>query len=994
MARGKDKLPQDKPKNRKAAGQLPAKGPTGTVKNSSVPSVVGLGASAGGLEALEAFFRTMPATSHAAFVIVAHLDPTHTSLMPELLQKHTTMPVAQISDGCMVQPDHVYIIPPNKDLSILGGRLELLEKTQPRGTSLPIDGFFRSLAQDQGANAIGIILSGTGSDGTVGLKAIKAELGMTMVQSEDSAKYDGMPRNAIAAGGIDYILPPDQMPGQLIAYLRHAASERQAIPAPHDGREPDALQKVFVILRARTGHDFSLYKKNTIRRRIERRMHVHQLHDISDYIRFLQDSDSEANVLFKELLIGVTNFFRDADAFASLKGELKAMLKGKPEGYSIRTWVPGCSSGEEAYSIAILLLECMEGMKRNFSVQIFGTDIDENAVAAARTGLYQPSLLAEMSAQRLHRHFIREEDGQFRIKKGVREMLVFAPQNLIKDPPFTKLDLLCCRNLLIYLEPELQQRLLPMFHYSLKPGGILFLGPSETIGQHRDYFTPLDKKWKIFRAVRSSLANRPPLVIPAPMEKSDDMPQAAPSATIRKLEEISVLQMVEAILQHSDAPPCVIIDEASEIIYIHGKTGRYFEPAEGRFSGNVVEMVRAGLKKELADAIGKVRILRHEILCKGVHVGDKGGQMVVDLLVKPIQEPAAIRSMMMVVFNEATGKGIRRPAVKKAVSKRQDRGSDELEQELLHTRENLQTTIEELETSNEELKSANEELQSTNEELQSTNEELETSKEELQSLNEESVTVNSELQSRIDELSSANDDMKNLLDSTDIATVFLDAELCIRRFTPRANDIIPLAVSDAGRPLSHFATTLKDIDLAHDAGMVLDDLVIREKEVASNNGKAYLVRLRPYRTVANVIDGVVITFQDISVREQAEKALQRQVRLAEGIVNAMSEPLLVLDSAFHILSANQAFYATFAVSVAQTEGKSIYDLGNRQWDIPGLRKLLEDILPSNSSFDGFRVEHDFEGIGRRAMRLNARRIDTGDEELILLVIADEAAGED
>jgi len=858
-------------------------------------AIVGIGASAGGLEALVTFFKAMPPRSGAAFVIVAHLDPDHISLMPELLQKHTTMPVAQVNAGIKVQPDHVYIIPPNKDLSILGGTLQLMDLILPRGRNLPIDHFLRSLAQDQSTHAIGIILSGTGSDGTIGLKAIKAELGMTMVQDEASAKYDGMPHSAIATGVIDYILPPEQMPGQLVAYLTHSTYKTPAALLPHEGMTPDALQKIFIILRTRTNHDFSLYKKNTICRRIERRMNVHQLDNIADYVRYMQESDREADILFKELLIGVTNFFRDPDAFESLRRDaLMPLLESKPEDYTVRVWITGCSSGEEAYSIAILLIECMESIKRHFSVQIFGTDIDENAIGTARNGLYPASILADVSEDRLRRFFSKEEDGQYRIRKSVREMLVFAPQNLIKDPPFTKLDLLCCRNLLIYLGPELQKKLLPMFHYSLKPEGILFLGSSETIGQNADYFSTLDKKWKIFRAAPSHLKNSPPLEFPRLPSGNLGLETALPES-IQQIEEISAFQMVEAILQQSDAPPCAIINEGCNILYIYGKTGRFLEPAEGKVSVNIIEMARTGLKKGLADAIHKVSLHKQAISRKGLHVQHNGGQIIVDLLVKPIMEPGAMRSMFMVVFEEITDAHPEHQTTQLRL-RRPNRSAAELEHELQSTRENLQTTIEELETSNEELKSTNEELQSTNEELQSTNEELETSKEELQSLNEESATVNAELQSRIDDLSNANDDMKNLLDSTDIATIFLDTDLCIRRFTPRIIDIIPLSISDIKRPISHFAHCLIAIDFTSLAKRVLDNLAIQELEVASKDGKIYFIRMRPYRTVNNVIDGVVFTFQDITARKQIENSLRESEQRFRLLFDLAEDSMVLVNA--------------------------------------------------------------------------------------------------
>jgi two-component system CheB/CheR fusion protein len=844
------------------------------------------------------------------------------------------MTVLQIQDGMEVEPNSVYVIPPNKDLCILNGILQLMKPSQPRGANLPVDTFFRSLAQDRGSKAICIILSGTGTDGTLGLKAIKGEVGMGMVQDEESAKYDGMPRSAIATGLADYVLPPAKMPEQLVKYVRHMSHKGAPAMAAVHGKVPNALQKIFVILRARTDHDFSLYKKNTICRRIERRMNVHQIDDISDYVRYLEESEREASILFKELLIGVTNFFRDPEAFGALENKvLLETLRGRPDDHTLRVWVPGCSSGEEAYSIAILLHECMEKLKRHFNVQIFGTDIDEDAINIARAGLYPGSIVADVGAERLKRHFTKEDDGQYRIKKSVREMLVFAPQNIIKDPPFTKLDLLSCRNLLIYLGPELQKKLLPIFYYSLLPDGVLFLGSSETIGQATDLFGMLDKKSKIFRCKPTGAAH-PMLVFPTALATDVEIePQR--SDAVQKAEELSALQLVETILKQSDTPPCAIIDDTGSIIYVHGHTGRYLEPAQGRVSVNIVEMARPGLKAELAAVIRRVNLRNREVTEGGLKVQYNGGHLFLNLTVKPILEQTAMQGLMMVVFEEVTAPSKAEPAKpRRAAPGRKGKTVEELEEELQYTRESLQTTIEEAETANEELKSTNEELQSTNEELQSTNEEMETSKEELQSLNEESATVNAELQSRIDELSKANDDMKNLLDSTEIATIFLDDELCIRRFTPRATEIIPLAGTDLGRPIKHFATNLVDTDLAWNAEGVLDDLIVREIEVKSTADRVYILRIRPYRTVTNVIDGVVLTFEDVTERKQSED----EVRDVAAFPLENPNPVLRIGGDGALLFANPA-----SELLRHAWGCDVGGHVPEEW-----RKRVEDALQANT----------------------------------------------
>ncbi len=879
--------------------------------------IVGIGASAGGLETLETLFKAMPPDSGIGFVLVVHLDRTHVSMLPELLQKYTPMPVRQVEDGMLVEPNHVYVIPPNKDLTIVHGTLHLTELVEPRGAKLPIDSFFRSLAQDQGTSASGIILSGTGTDGTLGVKAIKSSVGMVMVQSEETAKYGGMPRSAIATGVVDYVLAPDQMPEQLIRYTRHATGEAAPRVVPPDGPLPAALQKIFAVLRARNQHDFSLYKKNTVCRRIERRMNVHQIDDIAGYVRYLQESDREADALFKELLIGVTNFFRDPEAFRVLQDEaLPAILEAKPNDYSVRIWVPGCASGEEAYSVAILLDEGMERLGHRHAVQIFGTDLDPDAIAVARTGTYPASITADVEAKRLERYFAEQDDGKYRVIKRIREMIVFAQQNVITDPPFTTLDLICCRNLLIYLEPELQERLLRTFHYALKSDGVLFLGSSETIGASSKLFHTVHRKWRIFRR-KPSTRTEIPVHVPMPSEPYKGRDLAAPRA-VQRAEELSALQLAEVILQQSDAPPCAIINDALDVVYIHGRTGRFLEPAEGKVSVNILAMARAGLRNELADAIGHVAADKQEKVLRGLRVEHNGGHVVVDVSVRPVLTPMTIHGLMMVVFEE-------RPASSEmsAVKKVRAKGIEELEQELHRSRQSLQNTIEELETSNEEFRSANEELQSTNEELQSTNEEMETSKEELQSLNEESVTVNAELQARIDELSETTDDMKNLLDSTDIATLFLDTEMRIRRFTPSVTKIISLTAADIGRPIHHFASALIDTDLTGLGQQVLDDLIVREAEVEGENDRLFTLRVRPYRTVMNVIDGVVMTFTDETARRRAEQELRESEALHRLLFENASVGIGYYTTDGKIIAANTLAGTHLGLTTDLVPGKTL-----------------------------------------------------------------------
>ncbi len=879
--------------------------------------IVGIGASAGGLEAYESFFKAMPADNGMAFVLVSHLDPTHISLLPELIGKQTKMKVLQVEDGQKLLPNHVYIIPPNKNLNLLNGILYLLELPKSRGFNLPIDNFFRSLAQDQGPNAIGIILSGTGTDGTLGIKEIKGEMGMVMVQDETSAKYDGMPKSAIATGLADYILPVDKMPDQIMKYVGHAADlQTKTILRIDEDTFQKALHKIFILLRSQTRHDFSNYKENTICRRIERQMHVHQITDINDYVRYLQNNRKAVYTLFKDFLIGVTGFFRDKEAFETLKDRcLIPLLKDKPQDDRIRIWVAGCSSGEEAYSMAILIQECMEIIGRHCEVQIFGTDIDEDAINFARSGLYPLSISSDISPERLKRYFVMD-NNHYKVNKSIREMLVFAIQNIIKDPPFTKLDLLSCRNLLIYLNPEVQKKLFPLFHYSLKEKGILFLGTSESIGQATDLFTIQDKKWKIFHR-QSNLSVLHP-ILPFSMDTLHDNSVETGPVMQKVTAEVNNLRLVESILAQSDTPPCVIIDEKHNIVYVHGRTGRYLEPAIGKVSVNILEMARPGLKNVLAAIIRKVENQKHPVVHKDLEIQENGGFVKVDLVVKPLQEVGPMCDLIMVVFRESK---VADRQIKSGTPPKIE-ALTKMEHELQYTRENLQTTIEELETSNEELKSTNEELQSTNEELQSTNEELETSKEELQSLNEESATVNAELQSRIDDLSKINNDMKNLLDSTQIATIFLDIDFGIRRFTQKTTELIPLSDADIGRPISHFATEFKDVNLVEYAKRVLKNLVMIEEDAQTHDNRFFKIRVLPYRTIRNVIDGVVITFEDITRIKKNEQKLRR---LATVITDS-NDAITLQDFNGNIMAWNKGAQKMYGYTEDEALKMNVFDM--------------------------------------------------------------------
>ena len=901
--------------------------------------IVGIGASAGGLAAFDAFFSGMPADRDPgmAFVLVQHLAPDHSSILTALVQRNTRMHVREVEDGMVVEINCAYIIPPNRDMAFLNGTLHLLEPVQPRGHRLPIDYLFRSLAQDQRERAIGIVLSGTGSDGTLGVRAIKGEGGMVMVQNPASAEFDGMPRNTIATGLVDFELPPAEMPAQLIAYVTHAFGHPPNVGLANAFPSENALKKIFLLLRTHTGHDFSQYKPNTIYRRIERRMAVHQINTMDSYVKYLQHTAAEVDALFHDLLIGVTNFFRDPEAFALLEEHvIPKLFTNKPAGSVVRAWSVGCSTGEEAYSLAILLQEQLNLLKLSYKVQVFATDLDDRAIAVARIGLYPASIAADITPERLARFFTIEPDGSaYRVHKSIRDMLVFSEHNLIKNPPFSKLDLVSCRNLLIYMGAELQKKVMSLFHYALLPGGMLFLGSSETAGELADMFAVVDRKAKIYQrkedfqgAQRAALGRfLPPLItrevtLPPVVDKIANTMKLS----LRTLTEQTLLQHLEAA--------AVLVNGQGDILYLHGRTGMFLEPAPGEAGiNNVVKMAREGLRRELTTVLHKATVSKEMVQALNLRVKTNGHFSLVNLAVRPVamgttstlESPLYLVVLEVATVQDAQPHPLSPPM---AISQDSQEQINDLNEELQAKEEYLHATNEELETSNEELKSSNEEMQSVNEELQSTNEELETSKEELQSINEELATVNTELQTKVTDLSRANNDMNNLLAGTGIGTIFVDHALRIMRFTPAATQIIHLILSDVGRPVGHIASNLLGYDrLVADVQAVLKNLQPIEADVETLEHRHYTMYIRPYRTLDNVIEGVVITFVESTEIVRTRVALRKAnelLRLAVVVRDAF-DAITVQDMDGRILAWNPGAMRMYGWTEAEALQMNVRD---------------------------------------------------------------------
>jgi two-component system CheB/CheR fusion protein len=924
--------------------------------------VVGIGASAGGLAAFEAFFAAMPRDEDTgmAFVVVQHLSPDHKSMLVDLVKRHTRMQVYEAKEGTAVQPDCAYIIPPNHNLSLADGVLHLAQHDTQRRPRLTVDHFFSSLAAAQREHAIAIVMSGTGSDGTLGVREIKGEGGLVIAQKLDTTEYDGMPRSAIATGLVDLVLPPGEMPAQLMAYVRHAfdPARKPAPPPVRDGM----LRKLCVLLRAQTGHDFSQYKETTLLRRMERRMALHQLEQPDDYLRHCRDTPSEVDALFRDLLISVTTFFRDPPAFKVLEEELiPRLLANKSAHEPMRVWVCGCSTGEEAYSIAIVLYEQMMKAKRPFKVQVFATDIDQRAIEHARIGIYPASSADSVSEERLSRFFVHDaQRGTYRIQKHIRDLLVFSEQDVIKDPPFSKLDLLSCRNLLIYLNADLQRKLIPLFHYALAPGGALFLGTSETVGDSARQFSVLDRKWKIYLRLPGDQP-RPALPTFVPPLVDPGEGTASGAAEPRGDGEAGKLrQATERALLAHHALAGVLVNARGDVLHIVGRTGKFLEPSAGDAVMNVLAMAREGLRRELTIALHKAVAHKQLQAYPGLSVKANGDYIRANLSLRPVDLDGGAVAYL-VVLEEAAPRPPHDASPRDADTNER---IAELEHELHAKDEYLQTTLEEMETTNEELKSTNEEMQSVNEELQSTNEELETSKEELQSVNEELSTVNAELQDKVVELSRSNNDMNNLLAGTGVATVFVDHQLRIARFTPAATQVINFIPGDIGRPLEHVVSNLIGYDaMVEDARTVLATLIPKEAEVQVKAGTWYLMRIRPYRTMENLIEGVVITLVDISERKKAEEALQRSEERLSVLINQAYASVSEIDLDGRVLFVNDRLCEMLGYTRDELLRRRLIDIAAPE-DLAHVREQYQ-----RAARDGTDVEID-----RRYVRADGERV--------------------
>jgi two-component system, chemotaxis family, CheB/CheR fusion protein len=961
-------------------------GGNGQCEGASFP-IVGIGASAGGLEAFTQLLKALPADTGMGFVLVQHLAPGHASALAEILTRATAMPVKEVLDGSLVEPNHIYVIPPGQNMVIASGTLQL-QPREARGQQRAVDQFFRALALELRHRAIGVVLSGTASDGTLGLEAIKAEGGITFAQ-DATAQYEGMPHSAVASGCVDFVLSPSEIARELVRIGKHP----YAVPV-HRVHEPDGapnFAQIIQLLHQAHGVDFSHYKFNTLYRRVTRRMVLLKMEGVSQYVQVLRERPAEVEALYQDILINVTSFFRDTESFEALKATVfPRLLKGRSRADPVRVWTLGCSTGQEAYSLAMAFMESAEAASSTARLQLFATDLNATGIDNARTGVYSKDIAQDVSPERL-RQFFTEVDGGYRISKSIRDACVFSRHNVLADPPFSRIDLISCRNLLIYLEPAVQKKVVPTLHYALKPAGWLWLGGSETIGSYRNLFEATDVKHKIFAKVPGSSPTEGHFPIHS---GAAPRPAFIPIGARAAAGAAELPREADRVLLTKFAPPSVLVSSDLEILQYRGDTGMFLAPAPGKASLSLLKMLREGLLVGVRAALFRAGKECVPVREEGLRVKSNGGYRPVAVEVIPLKVNGANESGFLVLFEDAGAAiGIapppdmsqnQNPAVSASPGPNRSAKGDchRVEQELTATREYLQAVIEQQEAANEELQSANEEVQSANEELQSVNEELETSKEEIQSSNEELATVNDELNNRSMEVNRVNSDLVNLLGSVQMAIVMLGPDLRIRRFTPMAEKLLNLTATDVGRPLSDIKLKLDIPELESLLIEVFDTVSVRERDVRARDGRWYSLRLRPYKTLDNKIDGVVMMVVDVD-------AIKRAEAFTASIVATVREPLVVLDKDLRVRAASRSFYQSFRVTPEETDTRLLYELGNGQWDRPDLRRLLEEVLSRQNEVSDFEVEHRFEHIGARTMLLNARRLVQARDQAPLILVAIE-----
>ena len=959
--------------------------------------VVGIGASAGGLEAFSRLFERLPATTGMAFVVVQHLDPTHESALVDLLSRSTAMPVAEAADGVRVAPNHVYVIPPNATITISGGILRLAVRAK-HGLHLPVNDFLRSLAIDQRGSAIGVILSGTGSDGTLGIEAIKLEGGITFAQDDRSAAHDGMPRSAVASGCVDVVRQPAGIAAELAKIAGHPylqpAKRRNDRELPGEGG--GGLDKVLALLLRTFGIDFRLYRRTMLKRRVVRRMLLRRISGLDEYLAHLRADADELDALRQDLLIGVTGFFREPETFKTLKRKvLPRLLKDRGRDQPVRAWVAGCSTGEEAYSLAIALVEHLEERGQSPAIQIFCTDANENAVRKARAGVYSDASTSELSPERLQR-FFTPVDGHWQVVKRIRDLCVFARHDLTRDPPFSNMDLITCRNVLIYFDTAVQKQIFRVFHYALKPAGLLILGRSESVGTWLDLFAPMDGARTIHtRRERRTGAG---FSLPARGRKLDTgeaplQPAGVTSAVAGGSGDLE--RNVQRLILSEYAPSGVVVNDQWEVVHFTGKPNPYIQPATGAASFHLLKMAPEGLALELRNLVKDARRRGRSVRKEGVRVTLRGHTRDLNLEATPIGG-AAGEACVMVVFRSASPVRRAAPAETKIgrgkarSSRATEAETARLKRELAAARDYLHDVVSDQEAANEELKSANEEILSSNEELQSTNEELETAKEELQSSNEELNTLNEELQHRNMEIRQTRDDLTNLLGGIQLPVVMMGRNLRIRTFTPAAGQVLRLHAADIGRSISDVNLPISVPDLEALLREAIDTVSPKEREVQDRDGCWYALSIRPYQTMDHAIDGAVLMLADIDARKRSEQATIAARDYAEAIIKTVREPLVVLDERLTVVTANQAFYEFFHMTPQDTESHFVFAIGGRQWDIPALRALLDDVFAKNAAFEDFEITADFSDLGIKTLVLNARPVRGAEARLALLAFEDDS----